>query len=365
MISKINNIFSLFIALTICSCATVLDNKSSEFRGQILTHYDTLVFERNFKDTLGEISENIFSEYDFGHIQIIGDSTISLLDYGNSHISLLDFNLESVSNILLPDAKKIIMYNYVDSNTMWLYDFNSRSLQLHNNLIYKENETIRFPKSYLLPLNSNGVYRVSYLSNNKFIAAYPIDNEKEDDIIFYTLELESDSLKVIDSVKLSEILPLPKTIKYASSVYDGDFVSDSQNNNLVFKFRFTSGFIVFEKNTGKYKYVKKTIDSLPEPEAKYVDISPKAKRLELTPNKLFFPSNSIDNNYLYVLNYISDNSDAIIDVYNLDLNGIYERSIYVPTIDNGNRVLSIGIINKTLFALYENKKIVKMKLHEL
>ncbi len=365
MTLKLYRLFLLLITLTSHSCATVVDDKSYEFRGKITTHFDKLIFERNFKDSLGEKSEVNFPEYDYGYVQVINDSTVSLLDYRRSYISFLDFDLKTISNLILPNAESIMMYNYVDSDTMWLYNFKTRSLQLHGNLINSEDDTPRFPTSYLLPENSNGVYRVSHLSGKKFMAAYPIDNEKEDDVIFRTLELDSDTLKVIDSIRLSEILPLSKSQKNISTVYDGEFVSDNYSNTLVFKFRFTSGFILFEKSNGKYKYVKNTIDSLPPPAAEFVEISPGAKRLELTPNILYFPSSTIDNNYLYVLNYISNDSDAIIDVYNLALKGSYEKSIYIPTINNGKKVISIDILNNTLFALYENQKLFKMKLYEL
>lgn len=365
MTLKLYNIFILFISLSLFSCATIVDDKSHEFQGKIVTNFNELVFERNFTDSIGEKSEVAFPEYDYRYLQIVNDSTISLLDYQRSYISFLDLNLNAISNLILPNAESIMMYNYVDSDTMWLYSFKSRSLQLHDNLINTEDEEPHFPTSYLLPLNSNGVYRTSHLSGKKFMVAYPIENDKEDDVIFRTLDLKSDSLIVIDSIKLSEILPIPKNTKNVSTVYDGEFISDNNSNTLAFKFRFTSGFILFDKTNGKYKYFKSTIDSMPPPTAEFVEISPSAKRLELTPNILYFPSSSIDNNYLYVLNYISDNADAIIDVYNLKLKGNYEKSLYVPTIDNGKKIISIDIINSTLFALYENQKLVKMKVNEL
>jgi hypothetical protein len=322
-------------------------------------------FKRNYVDTLIEESKVRFDDFTLLSIKSVGDSMLGCLDYKNGKIHFLsshDFRtLSSFGhfNDSLNKHGEIMFFDFY-RDYLYMYNFTDRSIYKYVMAGKTLSDKFMLHKKTGIP-NNAGVYRAAYLNDNNIIWASP--NDKNGDLIF---SLRRDDFADSTSNKdysLSGLLKMSGRYNNNLSMsYDGYFISDWKSDYLVYMCSFTGYFIAFDKKTGSIKFDKKTIDQTPAPIASLVEIANGVRHLEIDPDIMFFPSSSLYNNKLYVLNFITPDNSASIDIYNLNADGQYVSSLVVPNISKDIRPESIAVLDNFLFVLYENQDIFKYKI---
>lgn len=242
-----------------------------------------------------------------------------------------------------------IMYFEFKGDNVTLFDFQQQALKTFK----KKGALI---SSYQIQSDSK-IYRIAGISDTDFLYTDFSDSVKDLKFVDYNIS----SKRSVPKYTLKPFFH-NKSIDYAGMVFDGRFVFENNSKYLVFYCSFTGLFTVFDKNTGKLLFTTKTVDQTPYPKAAYNAIAPGYRSLDIKPNIIFFNDGCIENNKFYLLNSVTKENYFVVDKYNLDKNGKYEDSLIIPNMKKGGKPVSVRLINKFIYVLYENRSITLFKI---
>ncbi|WP_315821236.1 hypothetical protein [Paraflavitalea speifideaquila] len=350
------------VCSTLQSCNTWQQKDYASLTGSIAVQYKDKKssykwdFIRNVNKKLSATGRTVFEDGRLLSLHI-NQCTLAGLNYQASRLAFFDTALsrinpleQKVANYLTTNRNLLFVEFWDDS--LFLYDFSNRTIKRYNvtdnSLIYSRQ--LR---------DSVGIYRVGRLSDDQYIFAQPRDSLM--DVDFILLDAARDSIKATWS--LNELLQITNKKPFPSMAYDGQFITHSTSDYLVYYCSFTGRFIYFNKSGKPTAVQGVTIDKTPAPHAFYVSITPKNKSLEIKPDIMFFTSACLYNNELYLLNSINESGDYVVDVYDLERKGNYKESFFVPRNGKAEGPVSIALQDGVLFVLYKNQSIIKYAIN--
>ncbi|MFT4202667.1 MAG: hypothetical protein QM610_02020 [Chitinophagaceae bacterium] len=356
---KVYSIFCLCICVIFApNCRRKIIDNSALYQGSVEIKFTgnesgyKWNFNRYYNNTLSiDTILNVKSK-DITYLCALNDSILGGLDYKNGKLFFFSNNFKYLFSFNA--IKEVMGYQY-DNNRLYIYDFTNRTLKKFEPNVFRNSFDLK--ASFIIPDNS-AVYRANQINDSLYIYAHPNKFTNDLDFIVCTSNSEVSRKGIV-----KEFLKI-KNIKHPELSLDGEFITASGSPFIVYACSFAGLFIVIDKNKGFIKYLSKTIDQTPIPKPSFVKISPNISHLEISPSIQFFPSASVRESTLFILNFINKNHDATVDLYNLSAGGKYMKSIYIPPLVSDDFPVSIAIQNNFLFALYKNDKIVKYKINE-
>ncbi|NIG53352.1 hypothetical protein [Chitinophaga sp. Cy-1792] len=313
-------------------------------------------FSRNYTDTLAEVSRTEVASSSLLSIKQIDTTLMGALDFKNGTIHFLSAkDLRSLFTFSLHKRTQIMNYEYIN-NDLRFYDFSDRRLKIfHRESNPTDQPDFKQISTRSIPASA-AVFRAMFLTDSTTIHFQP--NEKSADANFIIRNLfAGDSIK--HNYDLKEIIGTKDSVPGIELAYDGNFISASNSNYVVFHCSFTGFFIAFDKATGEFRYASKTVDQTPAPKAYYKEIAPGVQHQEISPNVTFFPGSSIDGNQLFLLNSINADKVPTVDIYDLSAGGKYRKSFYIPELDNKFPPMSIAVSGNVVSVMYRKSIIVK------
>ncbi|MBX9891254.1 MAG: hypothetical protein K2Y12_02905 [Chitinophagaceae bacterium] len=146
-------------------------------------------------------------------------------------------------------------------------------------------------------------------------------------------------------------------------IVDGNFYSSPESKFIIYKCFYSSDYFVFERNTAKFMFSGKTIDSTPLPVIEYKFLTPKYTEVVVKPETNYFRTSSVAGSKFYTYNFISSDGSQYIDIYKIYNNRmIYEMSFQFDETLRSDPVVSISTKGKWLYTLFNSGKLCKYEL---
>lgn len=347
----------LLVCNAMYSCKSDAEESLLGVRGKVQIKYTNQKagyswdFLRDVRWKLIKIKETELNGPGFTNIKWY-DAGLFALNYKDSKLLLLDSSLASKGSfgekgkdsVFKNDG--ILNYDY-EKGTLSLYDFGSKAVKQFT----MPSGKLIYHAAFSHP---TGIYRVGHLTGKMYVYVQPKDSTDRDiEFVFF----DSSDLRQERKFSLNKLLGITDKKEYPSMAYDGNFVTHSGSKYIVYYCSFGGVFFCFDKSNNSAAFSKLTIDKTPVPTARYVDISPIHKSLEISPNIMFFPDACIYDNKLYILNNINSTKEYIADVYDLADKGNYSGSFFLPNSSGGSTAASIAVAADRVYILYKDQKI--------
>ena len=311
--------------------------------------------DKNRVFTFKLIEESRFSFNQYESIKVIPISDTSYFIVGYHEVVHFDRNNGRVNSLLNFGKEGYISSFTTDESHFYVVNNDERTLRKHK----MDNEEVYSLKPFERLDNAIFMHGDNYI-----ISHY----QKEEDEWKYKFTIYNvESKRILNSYSFVDLLEKRFNKSYgeecADFIFQGWFTS---NTDTTFYVSDRTSLVFAFDNQGNLIYIKEEINGISLPidkERKFLG----NRTCHLTPDRRRIRSSSSDDEYLYLLSNILDNSDeyAVIDIYGVD-GGYYAGSARVPYLngDFSPYPNNISTAEGSIIVIYDDKSIVEYKLEK-